>query len=138
MNRDDVCAQAPTRSPVLSTGFVWCINFCKNCNFEVFSTRLHNIRHAHVYMHALIHSNFTFGAHYHGFWSGRSDISHALMHCANEDGPVVYPANAFDSCLRGDKVPLGGRQNLKMIARTFYSLGKLEDLPSGAISLIRK
>ena len=24
-----------------------------------------------------------------------------------EDGPVVYPANAFDSCLRGDSVPLG-------------------------------
>ena len=24
-----------------------------------------------------------------------------------EDGPVVYPANAFDSCLRGDWVPLG-------------------------------
>ena len=24
-----------------------------------------------------------------------------------EDGPVVYPANAFDCCLRGDKVPLG-------------------------------
>ena len=24
-----------------------------------------------------------------------------------EDGPVVYPANAFDSRLRGDWVPLG-------------------------------
>ena len=24
-----------------------------------------------------------------------------------EDGPVVYPANAFDSRLRGDKVPPG-------------------------------
>ena len=24
-----------------------------------------------------------------------------------EDGLVVYPANAFDSCLRDDKLPLG-------------------------------
>ena len=25
----------------------------------------------------------------------------------DEDGPVVYPANTFDSRLRGDQVPLG-------------------------------
>ena len=29
-----------------------------------------------------------------------------------EDGPVVYPANAFDSYLRGDKVPLGSSKTI--------------------------
>ena len=28
-------------------------------------------------------------------------------HLANEDGPVVYQVNAFDTHLRGDSVPLG-------------------------------
>ena len=30
--------------------------------------------------------------------------------CGFEDGPVVYPAKAFDSRQRGDYVPLGSSQ----------------------------
>ena len=35
-----------------------------------------------------------------------------------KDGPVVYPANVFDSRLRGDKVPLGSNST-KSQKKTF-------------------
>ena len=40
--------------------------------------------------------------------SPRKNENQACLH-RHDDGPVVYPADAFDSRLRGDSVPLGSR-----------------------------
>ena len=57
-----------------------------------------------------------------GTWSPRRRESSALAgYTTGQDGPVVYPANALDSRLRGDQVPFGSsptksQKKMKMLA----------------------